>query len=230
MDITTFRSRFDAFFPSNELERPALFLEDTFVRSTLDTCFDVPGMASLKKLKLLNLAFSCLPAGEGYLEVGTYRGKSLISAMLGNPARSVYACDNFSLFTETNSLVELKSNLQRYHLLKRVTIFDQDFTTMMDDTHVPTPIGCYFYDGAHDEQSQYEGIKLAEPLLADNALVIVDDWRLASDSGSYARDGTERAIRESHNEWVRLYELPARFNGDQAMWWNGVGVFAFRRR
>lgn len=230
MDVRSFCERFEKFFPRHEIERPSVILEDTFIRSSLDTCPDVPGMASLKKLKLLNLAFACLPEAEGYLEVGTYRGKSLISAMLGNPTRSVFACDNFSLFTETNSLPELKANLTRYDLLKQVIIFDQDFTTMMDRAHVPVPIGCYFNDGAHDERSQYEGIKLAEPLLADDALVIVDDWRLAADSGSYAKAGTERAIRESSNTWTELYTLPARYNGDHAMWWNGVGVFAFHRR
>jgi hypothetical protein len=94
---------------------------------------------------------------------------------------------------------------------------------------IPQPIGLYFYDGAHDEDSQYEGIRQAEPLLAGKALVIVDDWRFAEDSRSYAQRGTQRAIAESANEWQLLYELPARFNGDRALWWNGVAVLAFRR-
>lgn len=60
--------------------------------------------------------------------------------------------------------------------------------------------------------------------------MLVDDWRFAEDSGSYAKEATLNAIRDSSAELTLLYELPARFNGDRAMWWNGVGVLAFRRR
>lgn len=73
-------------------------------------------------------------------------------------------------------------------------------------------------------------MKLAEPFLGEGALVIVDDWRFAPDSQSYAKVGTERAIAESQNEWNLLYDLPARHNGDRAMWWNGIAVFGFRRQ
>ena len=34
----------------------------------------------------------------------------------------------------------------------------------------------YFFDGPHDEADQYDGIKLAQPALADQYVLIVDDW------------------------------------------------------
>jgi hypothetical protein len=95
---------------------------------------------------------------------------------------------------------------------------------------IPIPVGVYFYDGAHDEKSQYLAIKNVELLLAKEAVVVIDDWRFAEDSRSYAKVGTEKAIAESANDWMMLYELPARYNGDRAMWWNGVCVFAFKVR
>ncbi|OPX28569.1 MAG: hypothetical protein B1H08_05700, partial [Candidatus Omnitrophica bacterium 4484_171] len=94
---------------------------------------------------------------------------------------------------------------------------------------LPVPIGLYFYDAAHDEKNQYLAIKKVEPFLSKRALVIIDDWRFAEDSQSYAKAGTERAISESNNKWQLLYDLPARFNGDKKMWWNGVAVFKFNR-
>ena len=105
-------------------------------------------------------------------------------------------------------------------------MFDSDFRNIMSPKHILHPIGLYFYDGAHDFESQYQAIKLGEPLFSNEALVIVDDWRFAPDSQSYAKEGTLRAVAESNRAWTLLYELPARFNGDQAMWWNGVAVFA----
>ncbi len=68
-----------------------------------------------------------------------------------------------------------------------------------------------------------------ENFLADEAIVCVDDWRFAADSQSYAKAGTEKAIAESKNQWKLLYDLPARYNGDRALWWNGVAVFSFQR-
>ena len=87
----------------------------------------------------------------------------------------------------------------------------------------------YFYDGAHDELSQYTAIKKIEPILSDEAIVIIDDWRHAQDSSSYAEAGTKRAIMESNFHWDIRWELPARHNGDVDMWWNGVAVLTFRR-
>ncbi len=84
-------------------------------------------------------------------------------------------------------------------------------------------------DGAHDEESQFLGVRMAEDLLADNAVVIVDDWRHAKDSESYAEAGTKRAISDSPNEWSIRHVLPARYNGDLELWWNGVGVLRFKR-
>ena len=204
-------------------------LWDPIVIRKLDPCFDVEGMLSLKKQQLLNLAFRFLDEGEAYFEVGTYRGKSLISAMLENSMRPVFACDNFSQF-EDNTLDVLKANLAKYEFSDRVTFYNCDFLAAFTPERLPIPVGFYFYDGAHDFDSQYEAIKRIEPFLANEALVLVDDWRLAEDSDSHAKAATLKAAAESTASWELLHELPARFNGDRAMWWNGVGVLSFRRR
>ena len=57
-------------FPRSELPRDVRFAE------ILDA---VPGLARSNTLALLNAAASCLDADECYVEVGTYRGTSLIS-------------------------------------------------------------------------------------------------------------------------------------------------------
>jgi len=120
-------------------------------------------------------------------------------------------------------------HLRAHGVAGRVVFYDADFTTIYTPEKLPDPVGLYFYDGAHDEESQYQAIRLAEPYLADTALVLVDDWRFENDSQSYARAGTMRAVDESKHRWQLLYELPARFNGDKAMWWNGVAVLSFQR-
>ena len=53
----------------------------------------VQGMTTPATMLMLNRAVSCLDVGECYLEVGTWRGATLIGARLGNDARG-YAIDN----------------------------------------------------------------------------------------------------------------------------------------
>lgn len=228
MNIEKFTATFETYFPPSQHQTVSFQLEDAFTRSFFDPCFDVAGMASVKKQFLLKIAFKCIDPGECYVEVGTYQGKSLISAVAGAEDRPVYACDNFSEFQSTNSLDRLYHNLKNYNLAGKIRVFNSDFRTIMARNRIAEPVGLYFYDGAHDEQSQYDAIRLIEPLLAAQAVVIVDDWRFAPDSQSYARTGTLRAVQESKRSWEMLYELPARFNGDQAMWWNGVAIFSVR--
>ena len=229
MNISEFRRAFWTELDGARRNEPSSAHWYTEVRKRLDLCPGVEGMLSIKKQRLINLAYRFLDVGEAYFEVGTFQGKSLISAMVGNPIRPTYACDNFSEF-DINSLSITLRNLERYGLRDKVRFYDCDFSGVYTSQNLPDPLGFYFYDGAHDEMSQYLGIKLAEPFLADEALVLVDDWRLASDSGSYAKDGTMRAVEESTNEWQLMYELPARLNGDRALWWNGVGVLSFKRK
>jgi hypothetical protein len=64
-------------FPRSERPRDRRFAE------VLEA---VPGLARENNLALLNVAAGLLGPRESYVEVGTYRGTSLIAAMLGNAA------------------------------------------------------------------------------------------------------------------------------------------------
>lgn len=229
MNINVFLSKFNSKFPADKISKKNFAYQQVVFSVFFDLCPRAKGMISIKKQKLLNIAYSCLGEGECYLEIGTYQGKSLISAMIGNQRRKTYACDNFSEFTLSNSKEMLMRNLYIYKLKKDVTFFDRDFREVLNKDAIAVPVGVYFYDGAHDQKSQYLAVKKVESLLSDEALVIIDDWRLAEDSQSYAKVGTEKAIAESNHKWRMLYELPARYNGDRAMWWNGLAVFSFQR-
>lgn len=227
MNTATFCALFDRFFPPQERQVPTAIFEQAFVRSFFDPCFLVQGMTSVKNQHLMRLAFSCLPENECYLEIGTLQGKILTSVLVNNPRRKAYACDNFSEFTDSReaSAQVLRNNLRMFGVEDRVTFYNADFRTIMDRSHVPEPVGLYLYDAMHTVEMQYEGIKLAEPLLADEALVVVDDWNWIE-----AVEGTQRAISESRNEWAALYELRNEGNSNLAQWWNGIGVFRFKRR
>ena len=82
-------------------------------------------------------------------------------------------------------------------------------------------IGVYYYDAAHDYESQFEALRLIEPYLTEDALLIVDDtdWKHVA-----------RAIRDYRASQPRaklLIELAGKDRG-QPWWWEGVQVLRWR--
>src|SRR6266508_683482 len=92
MDLDAFAAKLSDLFAGDPLAgRPV----DRRFGAVVD---DVPGMATESKLALLNLAAAHLGEGEAYLEVGSFKGLSLIGAMLDNPGRRFYAVESFLEF------------------------------------------------------------------------------------------------------------------------------------
>ncbi len=181
----------------------------------------VPGMATENKLKLLNCAVAALDDGEAYVEVGCYKGASIVGAATGNPRARIFACDNFSQFD--GAAEALRHTLDAHTAPTQVTFCDMDFRDFMRDAPWrPARIGAYFYDGGHSFQDQYEGVALALPHLADDALVIIDDTN-------------KREARSANNLIARaipgfepILNLRTPRNHSPT-WWNGVQVFHYRR-
>jgi predicted O-methyltransferase YrrM len=145
-------------------------LQNTFVEEIPKK---VHTMARPKFLAVMNELALCLDRDEKYLEVGTYQGGSLIGTLLGNNAHAI-AVENFSEFSGTNSSETLRKNLTDFKVIKRVEIFEMDFRTYFKEYKVPS-IGLYYYDGAHNTVSTYEGLELAFQYIVKNGIIILDD-------------------------------------------------------
>jgi len=179
----------------------------------------VGGLAKENNLALLNLAASLLAPGESYVEVGSFKGLSLIAAMLGNTGDFV-GIDNFSL--GEGSRRRLDANLRRYGLGGHAILEGDAFTLLRRGALGTRRVGVYYYDAAHDYRSQVRGLQLIEPYLVDDALIIVDDtdW-----------DPVARALRDYLAGQPRaelLLTLDGKDRG-QPWWWEGVQVLRWRR-
>jgi predicted O-methyltransferase YrrM len=202
-------TRFDRF---PESERP----RDPRFQQILDA---VPGLACANNLALVNVAASHLDEGESYVEVGTYRGTSLIAAMLDNDGKHFVAIDDFSFRDGSRDLLE--RNLASFGLSGATIIEGDAFELLRDGALTGTTAGAYYYDAAHTYQQQLDGLLLAEPSLAAEALLIVDDtdW-------DYVAAATRDYLARRPN--VRLLlELPGKDGGAPA-WWEGVQVLEWR--
>lgn len=210
-------------------ELPAAYGEDFMTVDLPSDRFDtlvasVEGMSTPHSLTLLNEAVRHLGPDEYYLEVGSYRGRSLIGAMLGSEHDRFVAIENFREFGVPLDIAEqiVHRTLREWGVRDRVQFLRGEAFTMLPQGVVPGPVGVYFYDGAHSRLAQYLGLAVAEPWLADNALVIVDDasWpQVASSTQSYM---------DSHPGYELLYDFRASADFDPR-WCNGVKVFAWRR-
>jgi len=94
-----------------------------------------------------------MESDEIYCEIGTYRGSTLIGALLNHPERMAYAVDNFSEFdTFGVNLDKLTDNLSNFglqeHLQSRFwrILYDLRELGRKKNRRV-------FYDGAHDYRS-----------------------------------------------------------------------------
>ncbi|HZC72136.1 MAG TPA: class I SAM-dependent methyltransferase [Jatrophihabitans sp.] len=139
---------------------------------------EVSGFTSPAELAVLNLAARRLPEGEGYLEVGTFKGRSLCGVLVDAPDRHYVAVENFSEFGmhTAQSRDELERAIGLYGANRPLRVLDGDaFRLLASAARSFDPIGVYFYDGPHTGLAHYLALGVAEPLLADEAAVLVDD-------------------------------------------------------
>jgi protein O-GlcNAc transferase len=179
---------------------------------------EVPGLARENNLALLNLAASMLDPEECYVEVGTYRGTSLIGAMVGNDDAEYVAIDNFSMGKATRR--ELEQNLKHF-ALEQPTILEGDaFELVPGGALGERRVGVYYYDNGHEYEQQLDGLRMIEPWLADKALLIVDDtdWEQVARA---TRDYVELQPKARLLVWI-----PGKDNGFPA-WWEGMQVLAW---
>lgn len=180
------------------------------------------GLATANTLALVATAASLVPEGESYVEIGTYRGASLVSALLASPTLDAVSVDSFVLGDASRE--ELEVNLARFGLADRPTLLEGDvFDLVPAGALGDRRVGLWYYDAAHDYDSQVAGLRIAEPHLADRALLVVDDsdW-----------ERVERAIDDylaSQPRARRLLVVEGKERG-HPHWWEGMQVLAWDAR
>jgi predicted O-methyltransferase YrrM len=218
VDTEAFRTQLpDLYGGSFDVDHPL----DRSLRPLMD---DVEGMATENGLALLQLAARLLPDDEAYLEVGSFKGLSLTAAMMANSRSPFYAIENFLEFgaDPEKSRAEIMGNLDRWADRRTLTFLEGDAFQLMDRKWIKEPIGVYYFDGIHGRFSQYLAFGVAEPLLADEALVIIDDasWPVVANA-------SDRYVA-AHPGYELLFDIRASGNFDPR-WFNGTRVYRFRR-
>jgi len=154
-----------------------------------------------------------------YLEIGTWKGSSVCSAMCGNSA-SVLCIDNWSLFGGPKN--EFMANFQKYKGKNIAGFLEQDCFSV--DVGSLPKFNIYLFDGDHSVESQRKALTHYIDCLEDEFILVVDDWNWED-----VRRGTMEGINELklHIKWyheIRLTDNNMHTPQPQASqtWWNGI--------
>lgn len=188
---------------------------------------------------LLELASAGQRLGGGYMEVGTYYGRTLLSA-----AQAGVPCVGIDDFSQTGLGVRIDPDVLHAACLdnirkhaphpERVRLLREPWEEVLgrgvgaparfwagggDD--VP-PCSVFFYDGDHARVPTMSALRAVQPFLVPGAVVVVDDI-----SGYGVLQAVNEVFEsEERYRWLHVIHNPP--NVEPALgWWNGLAVLGW---
>ena len=156
-----------------------------------------------------------------YLEIGTWKGSSVCSAMYKNKAK-VVCIDNWSLYGGPKT--EFLENFEKFKGDNDASFIEDDCFKV--DVSALPKFNIYMYDGDHSYDSQYKALSHYYPCLDETFIFIVDDW-----NWWMVRDGTFDAIQKLNLKVLYEKEIRLTWNEDHTpqplasqTWHNGIYV------
>lgn len=207
------------------METYKLLIETSFqnaennISKITNDIMDIDGMSGMKTRHFYNNLLNTEDAR--YLEIGTWKGSSVCSAMYNNKAK-VVCIDNWSEFGGPKS--EFLVNFEKFKGENDATFIENDCYKV--DVSTLPKFNIYMYDGNHTVDSHYNALLHYYNCLDDIFIFIVDDWN--SDD---VRTGTINSIQKLNLKV--LYEKEIRLTWDNShtplveakyTWWNGIYV------
>lgn len=162
-----------------------------------------------------------------YLEIGTWKGSSVCSAMCENNA-TVVCIDNWSEFGGPKE--EFICNFNKYKGNNNARFIECDCYQV--DVSVLPKFNIYMYDGNHSYENHYNALMHYINCLDDIFIYIVDDW-----NWSDVREGTYKSIKNL--DLKILYEKEIRLTWDNTTtdltygkktWWNGIYIAILEKK
>ena len=161
-----------------------------------------------------------------YLEIGTWKGSSVCSAMCGNRAK-ILCIDNWKEFGGPRN--EFIQNFTKFKGNNDATFIESDCYKI--NAKALPKFNIYLYDGNHTSDSHYKALLHYYNCLDETFIFIVDDWNWQG-----VRNGTHDAIKKLNLK--KLYEKEIRLTWDDShtpqpkaknTWWNGIYVVILKK-
>jgi hypothetical protein len=187
---------------------------------------DMEGMSGIKTRHFYNNLLNCEDAR--YLEIGTWKGSSVCSAMCGNNAK-VVCIDNWSQFGGPKS--EFLTNFKKYKGSNYAMFIEKD-CYQVDTDGLPS-FNIYMYDGEHSKENHGRALTHFYNCLDDMFVFIVDDWNWKP-----VREGTLESFLHLNLEVMYSKEIRTTWDDrdvifgspEQRAWHNGIYVAILKKK
>jgi hypothetical protein len=178
------------------------------------------GMTGLKTRHFYNNLLSM--EDSRYLEIGTWKGSSVCSAIFKNKAK-VVCIDNWSEFGGPKD--EFLKNLEYAKGENDVKFIENDCFKV--DISTLDKFNIYMYDGGHSYEEHYKALKFID-VMDEEFIFIVDDWNWEE-----VRNGTLASIKDLNVRILYFFQTDIPNERlqvhDKMNWWNGIGVFIIKK-
>jgi len=192
----------------------------------------IDNMSSIAVGFIINQIAKKLSTNDIYLNIGIYRGFSLLAGMLNTKCK-VYGIDNFSHDYHTGDKLlkakdDLNENLKskkyflsyfdKYKTVDKHKFFEIDYKKFF--SNFKEYINFYYYDADHSYENQLENLIIANQFLKKNSIILVDD---------YNEEPVERAtldfISKNSNKFKILKEFKTANRFIHPTYANGIILF-----
>lgn len=180
----------------------------------------IDGMSGQSFRSVLN---QLLSSRGSYLEVGTFKGSTGVSATYGNQVDG-YFIDDWSEFDGPASTA-LRNLSIAARSGSNLSIISCDFKEFNFRELIRCPVDVYFFDGPHSISDHRLGAEVIHQLIFDRLLFIVDDW-----NWEQVRTGTKDGLAGLSEKMVfRVEILPtSRRQFRFSRWHNGYAFIGLR--
>lgn len=159
---------------------------------------------------------------ECYVNLGVYRGGSLLPPAYFNKDKKCIGVDNWCKFDNENKNEGIVKDYMKRFDIKNVEIITNDHNRFFDN-YTGDKIGVFFADGGHSYDETLEALSKCEKHMAKKSIIIVDDTD---------RQEIENACIEfvKNSKFKELWDIHgAKYIKDRhklKAWWDGIKVLS----
>lgn len=177
----------------------------------------IEGMSTIANAWIINQIASNLEQNQNYVNIGCWKGFSLISGMI-NTKCSVYGVDNFSWKDAPRK--EFYDNFNFHKTENKHFFYDGDYTEFLHQWDKQKKyIDFYFFDGPHTYKDQYQSLELASNFFRNGTIILVDDTNWEE-----PREATKDFISKNESKYEILHDLKCN-HARHPTYWNGLIIF-----
>jgi len=169
---------------------------------------------------MINILVKKFLENKTYLEIGTHRGASIISAAYKNPSTRCIGIDHFELHHKPGEDIEqqLIENIKKFNV-NNIEYYKTEAVKGINYLFEKEPklkIDLFYYDATHEYKPQLEIMEKMIPYLADDCLLCVDDLLVSG-----VLEALQQFLERNLDFCLRFLIVPTVQEGN---WWKGWAI------